>query len=155
MCTYIHIHTYIWLSQWLSGRESTWNARDTSSIPGSERSPEGGHRNPLQFSCPENPMDRGTWWVTVHGVTESRTRLKWLNTRLHRRWPGVGFQWGKNFTCLIIFENDLQIVTRLENTGRGCIVSRITAKMKEEEKRRDETELIRTQWYQHGSREHR
>ena len=48
-----------------------------------------------------------------------------------------------------------KIVMRLENTGRGYTVSRITAKMKEEEKKRDETELIQTQWYQHGSREHR
>ena len=31
--------------------------------------------NPLQYSCPENPMDRGTWWATVHGVAKSRTRL--------------------------------------------------------------------------------
>ena len=38
-----------------------------------------GNGNPLQFSCLENPMDRGTWWATVHGVTQSRTRLKWLS----------------------------------------------------------------------------
>ena len=45
--------------------------RDTSSIPGSERSFGGGHGNPPQCSCLENPMDRGAWWVTVHRVTES------------------------------------------------------------------------------------
>ena len=44
-------------------------------IPGSGRSPGEGNGNPLQYSCPENPMDRGAWWVTVHGVAESQTRL--------------------------------------------------------------------------------
>ena len=47
--------------------------RDSGSIPGSGRSPGGGHGNPLQYSCLENPMDRGDWWATVHGVTESDT----------------------------------------------------------------------------------
>jgi len=42
--------------------------RDMGSIPGSGRSPGGGHGNPLQYSCLENPMDRGAWWVTVHGL---------------------------------------------------------------------------------------
>ena len=45
--------------------------RDAGSIPGSERSPEGGHSNSLQYSCLENPMDRGAWWATVHRVAES------------------------------------------------------------------------------------
>ena len=43
------------------------------SIPGSERSPGEGNGNPLQYSCLENPMDRGAWWAAVHGVTKSRT----------------------------------------------------------------------------------
>ena len=47
--------------------------RDTGLIPGLGRSPGGGHGNPLQYSCLENPMDRGTWWATVHGVTKSGT----------------------------------------------------------------------------------
>ena len=51
------------------------------SIPGSGRSPGGGHSNPLQYSCLENPMDRGAWWATVHGVAKSRTRLKRLDTQ--------------------------------------------------------------------------
>ena len=41
--------------------------RDMGSIPGLGRSPGEGHGNPLQYSCLENPMDRGAWWVTVHG----------------------------------------------------------------------------------------
>ena len=44
--------------------------RDTGSIPGSGRSPGGGHGDPLQDSCLENHMDRGAWWDTVHGVAE-------------------------------------------------------------------------------------
>ena len=45
--------------------------RDVGSIPGWRRSPGGGHGNPLQYPCLENPMDRGAWGATVHGVTES------------------------------------------------------------------------------------
>ena len=56
-----------------SGKESACNAGDAGSISGSGRSPEGGHGNPLQYSCPGNPMDRGAQWATVHRVTKSRT----------------------------------------------------------------------------------
>ena len=52
------------------------NAGDSGSIPGPGRSPGVGNGNPLQYSCQENPMDGGAWWVTVHGVAENRTRLK-------------------------------------------------------------------------------
>ena len=52
------------------------NIRDLSSIPGSGKSSGGGHGNPLQYSCLENPMDRKAWRVTVHGVAESRARLR-------------------------------------------------------------------------------
>ena len=47
--------------------------RNTGSIPGSERFPEGGHSNPLQYSFLENPMDRGAWQAIVHRVTKSPT----------------------------------------------------------------------------------
>ena len=46
------------------------NAGGLGSIPGSGRSPGGGNGNPLQYSCLENPMDRGAWRATVHGVTK-------------------------------------------------------------------------------------
>ena len=49
---------------------------DFGSIPGLGRSPGGGHGNPLQYSCGENPMDRGAWWTTVHRVAKSWTQLK-------------------------------------------------------------------------------
>ena len=52
------------------------DTRDMGSIPGSGRSPGGGHGNPLQYSCLENPMDRGAWRATVHGVAKSQTRVK-------------------------------------------------------------------------------
>ena len=57
------------------GKESACNAGDPGSIPRSGRSPGGGHGNPLQYSCLENPKDRGAWRVTVHGVAKSRTQL--------------------------------------------------------------------------------
>ena len=46
------------------------DARDTDSIPGSGRSPGEGNGNPLQYSCLENPMDRGDWWATDQGVAK-------------------------------------------------------------------------------------
>ena len=48
---------------------------DMGLIPGSGRSPPGGCGNPLQYSCLKNPIDRGAWWATVHGVTKSGTGL--------------------------------------------------------------------------------
>ena len=53
------------------GKQSVCNAEDPGSIPGLERSPGEGNGNPLQYSCLENSMDRGTWRATVHGVTGS------------------------------------------------------------------------------------
>ena len=55
------------------GKGSACNAGDPGSIPASGRSPGEGNGNPLQNSCLENPMDRGAWWATVHGVAKSRT----------------------------------------------------------------------------------
>ena len=51
------------------------DVRDTGSIPGWGRSPRRGNGNP-QYSCLKNPMDRGAWWATVHGISKSGTRLK-------------------------------------------------------------------------------
>ena len=59
------------------------DVRDAGWIPGLGRSPGEGHGNPLQYSCLENRMDRGAWWPTVHGVTESLTQLKQLS--MHAR----------------------------------------------------------------------
>ena len=54
---------------------------DSGSIPGLGGSPGGGHGNPFQYSYLENPVDRGTWRVTVYRVTKGQTRLKQLSTR--------------------------------------------------------------------------
>ena len=59
---------------------SARDIRDVSSVLGSGRSPGGGHGNPLQYSCLENPMNRGVWWALVHKVAQSWTLLKWLST---------------------------------------------------------------------------
>ena len=56
------------------------DTRGMGSIPGSGRSPGGGHGNPLQYSCLASPMDRVACQATVHGVAKSRTRLKHART---------------------------------------------------------------------------
>ena len=62
------------------GKESSCNAGDPCSIPKSGGSPGEDHGNPLQYSCLENPTDRGVWQATVHRVTKRGTRLKRLST---------------------------------------------------------------------------
>ena len=56
------------------------DVRDVGFIPTLGRSPEEGRGNPLQYSCLENPMDRGAWRATFHGVAKSQIRLKCLST---------------------------------------------------------------------------
>ena len=71
----IGVHLYLLLST-RGGSEvkvSAHNAGDLGSIPGSGRSPGEGSGNPLQYCCQENPMDRGDWWATAHGITKSQT----------------------------------------------------------------------------------
>ena len=65
------------LPQWLSGKEFACHAedaRDAGLIPGLGRAPGGGRGTSLQYSCLENPMDRGAWWASVHGVTKNRAQ---------------------------------------------------------------------------------
>ena len=64
------------------------NAGDVDSIPGSGRFPGEGNGNPFQYSCLENPMDRGVCQATVHGVAKSQTQLKQLSTHAHM------YSWG-------------------------------------------------------------
>ena len=59
------------------------DTRDAGSIPGSGRSPGGGHGNSLQYSCLENPMDRKVWRSTVHRVTKSQTQLNRVCMHAH------------------------------------------------------------------------
>ena len=74
---YIYIYKHIYMQWGFPGvsevKASACNVGDLDLIPGSGRSPGEGNGNPFQYSCLENPMDRGTWWATVHGVTESDT----------------------------------------------------------------------------------
>ena len=65
------------------GKDSACNSGDPVSIPGSGRSPGEGNGNPLQYSCLENSMDRGAWWATVHGVTESDMTNTHTHTHTH------------------------------------------------------------------------
>ena len=103
------------------GKVSACNAGDPGSIPGSGRSPGEGNGNPLQYSCLENPMDRGAWWATVHGVAKSRTQLsnftffhfpydKSKHVGLRRSTQGRENPWGILDKCLL---ND----TRVLNCG--------------------------------------
>ena len=62
--------------------------RDSGSIPGSGRSPGGGHGNSFQYSCLDYPMDRGAWRVTVHRVAKSQTQLKQLSIK-HQSSPSA------------------------------------------------------------------
>ena len=67
------------LPSWFNSKESACNAGvtgDVDSIPGLGRSLRGGHGNPLQYSCLENPIDRGAWWATICRVVKSQTQLK-------------------------------------------------------------------------------
>ena len=59
------------------------DTRDMNLIPGLGRSPAGGHSNSLQYSCLNNPFDRGVWRATVHGVAKNQTGLKQLSTHTH------------------------------------------------------------------------
>ena len=58
------------------GKEPACSAGDFGSTPGLRRSPEEGKGNPFQYSCLENPMERGAWWVIIHGAAKSWTRLR-------------------------------------------------------------------------------
>ena len=78
-----HNKSYIWQTLNFPGgsdsKTSAYNAGDQVSIPGWERSPGEGNGNSLWYPCLENPMDRGTWSATVHGVTKGQTWLKQLS----------------------------------------------------------------------------
>ena len=71
-------------------KKSSCNTGDPGSIPGLGRSPGEGNGNPLQYSRLENPLDKGAWWATVHGVSKSPTRLRDLHFHFYSlllKWP--------------------------------------------------------------------
>ena len=88
--TYIYTHTYM-TSQY---KESACNMGDLSLIPASTRSAGEGNSNPLQYSCLENPMNRGAWWAIANGVTRVGNDLVTKPQPWLPRWPG-----GRESTC--------------------------------------------------------
>ena len=70
---------------------------DSGLIPGWGRSPGGGNGNPLQYSCLENPMDRGSWWAIVHGSQRVRRDLAPEHTHMHSTYANMS----NTNTCLI------------------------------------------------------
>ena len=74
------------------------NAGDVGSVSGLGRSPGGGKDSPLQYSCQKNPMDRGSWWATVHGVAKESARTEQLSTRAGMKY--VEYQ--RNINCICI-----------------------------------------------------
>ena len=88
MCWFIFIKCFLGFPVGSVVKNPPANTGDMDSIPGSERSPGEGNDNPLQYSCLGKPMDRGTWWATVHGVTKNQTWLRdWADRMLTQvRW---------------------------------------------------------------------
>ena len=101
-CFWLHKPQTHWgcLSQGFPGDEvvknpsaSAGDTRDTGSIPGSGRSPGVANSNPFQYSCLENPMNRGGWWAIVHVVTRSQTCLSdWAYLSQHEH-SGSSWEW--------------------------------------------------------------
>ena len=92
-------------------------ARDVGLIPKLGRSPGGELGSPLQYSCLENPMDRGAWWATVHRVAKSRTRLKQLSTQPCRE-PTIILKTSKGKDQVFIL---YELYWNSQNTGVGSL----------------------------------
>ena len=102
----------------LCGKESACNVRDTGDlgfIPGSGRSPGQGHGKPLHYFCLENPMDRRVWRATVHGVAQSRTRLKQLSTHACRVIRELAF-----LLCSPLYADSVKEKLTICNKEEGC-----------------------------------
>ena len=101
-----------WFPGGLNGKESACSVGDSASIPALGRTLGGGNGNPLQYSCLENPMDRGAWWATVHRVTElGLTDAAW-HSILFFEFQSIGNEsviaspwgWGASTSCLMSAE---------------------------------------------------
>ena len=107
-----HLRLALWLLQrWLSGKKSICSAGDSGSIPGSGRSPEEEMATHSQYSCRENPTDRGGWWATVRGVGKSWTWLRdWTYTQTCCR-QCFSYCLEYIFSSFFFFNEDLLLVT--------------------------------------------
>ena len=100
-------------------KESAYNAGDPGSIPGPGRSPGEGNGKPLQYSFLENPMDRGAWQATAHGVTKSLTRLSNFTFTLSLLgFPGDSA--GKESACNAGDLDSIPWLGRSPGEGKGC-----------------------------------
>ena len=97
------------LPWWLSGKESTCNIRDAGSIPGWGRSPGGGHGDPLQYSCLENPMDRGAWQpygLARFGHEWSNSTHTWYSIGTHIMYFFLHNKCNRNSACIFYYKLD-------------------------------------------------
>ena len=94
--------------------------RDTGSIPGSGRSPGGGHGNPLQYSCPENPMGRRAWQATVHRVAESDTTEATQQARMHQERETAYSRWRRCWMLAYQWHDHLGLLPETRWTLRTC-----------------------------------
>ena len=98
------------------GKESVCNVGDPSSIPGLERSPEEGNGNPLQYTCLENPLDRGAWGATVRRVTKSQTWLS--NSNFTFTWTNFKSCLSKPLQCVPIWQQCWVWLRAIIDVGR-------------------------------------
>ena len=96
--------------------------RDLGLILGLGKYPEVGQGNPLQYSCLENPMDRGAWQGIVHGVTKHWTQLKWLSTHITIHLILCLLKWYKCNLLKIIYFNIIKICCNVLHINNFCIL---------------------------------
>ena len=107
-----------------NSKASTYNAGDPGLIPGLGRSPGEGNRNPLQYSCLENPMDQGAYRATVHGVAESQT---WLSDFTFTTWSNNAITWYiSNGSKIIISRRYLY--SRVIDNSQDCETTQVSFK---------------------------
>ena len=107
------------------GKESACNVRDPGLILESGRSLEEGNGNPLQYSCLENPIDRGAWWAIVNSVTKRWTWLKRLSTHKETQWMNwnndLTYNQGISISGRLYVSTFLEVYIRLpRNTSLKC-----------------------------------